>query len=80
MKISKEHIQILLNSVAKTEDDEVSCQTCEDQIAQFAEVQLKGKEIPAALKAIEDHLTNCPECAEEMEFLRRALESELKAN
>jgi len=74
MKISNEQIKTLLGFVAKTSDDEVSCQTCEDQISQFAESELAGKEIPDALKVIEEHLKICPECTEELALIRRALE------
>lgn len=73
MKISKEQIGALIGIVAKTSNEEISCQTCEDQIAQFAESELKGVAIPDALKVIEDHLKICPECSEELEFIRRAL-------
>jgi uncharacterized protein with PIN domain len=78
MKITKNQIETLLGFVSKTHDDEISCQACEDQIAQFAESQLTGKEIPEALQAIEEHLRICPECSEELEFIRRALESDLQ--
>ena len=78
MKITENQIETLLRFVSKTSDDEISCQTCEDQIAQFAESQLTGKEIPEALRAIEEHLKVCPECSEELEFIRCALESDLR--
>ena len=78
MKITTKQIKTLLRFVAKTGDSEISCQTCEDQIAQFAETRLTGKEIPEALKAIEEHLRICPECSEELDFIRRALESDLE--
>lgn len=74
MKITNEQIKNLLGAVAKTSDDEVSCDSCEFQLAQFAETQLSGQEIPEALKAIEAHLKVCPECTEELEFIKRALE------
>ena len=77
MKINQEQIEALLGFVAKTTDNEISCQTCEDQIAQFAESQLTGKAIPEALLAIEAHLKICPECSEELEYIRRALEADL---
>ena len=77
MKITENQIETLLDFVSKTRENEISCQTCEDQIAQFAESQLTGKEIPEALKAIEEHLRICPECTEELEFIRRALESDV---
>lgn len=74
MKMTKRQIGTLLGFVAKTSDDEISCQACEDQIAQFAESQVTGKGIPPALRAIEEHLKICPECTEELEYIRRALD------
>ena len=53
MKITNDQISILLGVVAKTSQDEVSCQTCEDQIAQFVESELTEKEIPKTLQVIE---------------------------
>ena len=76
MKISKNQISTLLGFVAKTAEDEISCQTCEDQIAHFVESELAGKEIPEVLRVIEEHLKICPECTEELDFIRRALESD----
>ena len=76
MKIPKEQIETLIGFVAKTSEREISCQTCEDQISQFAENQLAGKATPEALKLIEEHLSICPECTEELEFIRRALDDD----
>ncbi len=77
MKINDEQMKALLNTVSKTSEQEVSCQACEDQLAQFAETQLTGQDIPSALKAIEAHLQICPECTEELQFIKRALEDEV---
>lgn len=75
MKITDRQIKTLLGSLAKTTDDEISCQQCEDQIAQFVESQLAGS-LPNALRAIEEHLKICPECTEELALIRRALEND----
>ncbi len=76
MKISKDQIATLLGVVARTSEEEISCQRCEDELAQIVESELGGMETPEALEAIEKHLKSCPECAEELEFVRRALEYE----
>lgn len=80
MKITEDQIRTLLGFVAKTDEAEISCQTCEDQITRFAEAKLSGKEIPEALEAIEKHLEICPECTEELGYLQSALEDELGEN
>lgn len=73
MKFTNEELKALAGFVAKTSEGEVSCQTCEDQLAQFIEAQLIGRKIPETLKAIDEHLRLCPECAEELTLLRAAL-------
>lgn len=59
-----------------TSSNEISCQTCEDQLARFIDAELTGAGIPEALKAIDEHLRLCPECAEELSLLRSALTDE----
>lgn len=76
MKFSNEQIKTLLGFVAKTADHEISCQTCEERLSQFAESMHAGNDHDDSLRVIEDHLKICPECSEELEFLRRALEAE----
>ena len=78
MKITEDQIRALIGFVSKTADDEISCQECEDHIAQFAESQLSGKATPEALAAIEEHLKICPECTEELQFIRRALDDSVE--
>lgn len=74
MKITESQIRTLIGFVSKTADDEISCQDCEDHIAQFAESHMSGKVTPETLQSIEEHLEICPECTEELEFIRRALD------
>lgn len=77
MKMSEEQIKNLIGFVASTTDSEVSCQTCQDQMAEFVETQIKGKSVIDALSRVEAHLEACPECAEELGFIKKALEGEL---
>ncbi|WP_182865861.1 hypothetical protein [Stieleria mannarensis] len=77
MKITKEQLRALLGFVAKTADEEISCQTCEDQLSRFAEAQLTGDGVPGALQAIQKHLEICPECTEELEYICEALNDDL---
>lgn len=74
MPLSKTEIDALLRLVGLTRDDEANCDQCLALLAEFAELQLAGKSVPAGLEAIEHHLAVCVECREEYEALGRALE------
>lgn len=69
MPLDIQQIKTLLSSVADTREDEIDCGECLADMAEFAETQLVGANVPTALKRIEAHLLICPECAEEFELL-----------
>ena len=73
MSLSKEEIERLLKLVGLTTDEEIDCEECLSQVAEFAERELAGKSIPKGLAAVEHHLVICAECREEYEALQRAL-------
>ena len=73
MNISKKQIQQLLEKLALTKNEEVSCNDCLRHMAEFAEKTLAGKTIPEGLKCIDEHLQRCGECREEFEALKIAL-------
>ena len=69
MSLEKQQVQALLSSVADTCEDEIGCDECLAGMAEFAESELIGAEIPTALRRIQAHIAFCPECAEEYELL-----------
>jgi len=69
MPLDKQHIETLLSAVSRTREDELDCGRCLAGMAEFAEHQLLGAEIPQALRLIQEHLAICPECTEEYEVL-----------
>ncbi len=69
MPLDKQQVKTLLSFVADTREDEISCDACLAGMAEFAETQLVGAEIPDAKKHIQAHIAFCPECAEEYEVL-----------
>ena len=76
MSLSKDEIDQLLELIGQTEDHELNCEQCLALVAEFAELQLSGKSVPAGLQAIEQHLAVCTECREEYEVLREILDSQ----
>lgn len=77
MSLSDQEIESLLKSVSLTKTDEVTCDECLHQLAEFAEHHLKGKSVPQGLQAIAHHLSICGECQEEFRTLLVALEDDM---
>ena len=69
MPLDKQQVGKLLASVAATREEEIACDECLAGMAEFAEAELVGAEIPDALERIKAHLAACPECAEEYAVL-----------
>jgi uncharacterized protein with PIN domain len=74
MALSRKQIDELLKSVSLTRPNEVNCDQCLDDLAEFAERSLAGKSIPDSLRAVEHHLAICAECREEYQALLAALQ------
>ncbi len=73
--LSKEQLADLVASVNATRDQELNCQECQNFAAEFAERQLAGLPLDEALARVEQHLTICPECREELFALKKILET-----
>lgn len=73
MKLKPEQIDGLMNLIGLTRADEINCNECLEQVAEFAENHLEGRPVPLALRAVEHHLKLCAECREEYEALRKAI-------
>lgn len=73
MALDKQQLKSLLSSVAKTRDAEIDCDECLAGMAEFAELELLGSEVPEALRSIRNHIEICPECTEEYEVLLSVL-------
>ena len=73
MPLSNEQISGLLNLVANVEPDAMNCDGCYGKVAEFAEIKLRGSEIPEALQDVETHMRQCPCCKDEYEALLNGL-------
>lgn len=79
MPLDRQQVKALVTSVAETRENEIGCDECLAGMAEFAETQLVGTEIPAALQRIEAHLSICSECTEEYELLLDVVRSSSSA-
>ncbi|EMI46859.1 hypothetical protein [Rhodopirellula sp. SWK7] len=79
MSLSKKQISTLLGLIGSTEPDATDCDGCYSHLAEFAELELAGSEVPEAFEAIQRHLEQCPCCKNEFDVLiegLKALQSE----
>ena len=75
MALRPEQAKALLEMVLGTRDQEMTCDACLAEIAEFVEVQLTGRPLSDALQAVHAHLERCHDCADEFQVLRQALEA-----
>lgn len=73
MILTPEQVKRFLELLGNTREREMNCNECLDHVAEFAECEVAGHSVPEALKAVEHHLSICPECCEEYEILRDAI-------
>jgi len=57
-----------------TRDEEINCDQCLLEMAQFAETELAGRDVPEALAVVRHHLDLCGPCCEEYRALLGALQ------
>ena len=73
--LDPEVLKEMARGIATTRPDEIDCDECFEQIDQFVEMTLAGKNAAEALPLVEDLLVRCRDCREEFEALRAALEA-----
>ncbi len=69
MPISKEQLSTLMSLITSSESDNLDCDGCFAQVSEFADTVLMNKEIPEALKSVENHLQQCMCCKDEFAAL-----------
>jgi hypothetical protein len=77
MKLSSETIRKMMRSVQKTQDVELTCGHCYEELDQFIEMKLSGKKPEEAMPLVQDHLDRCHACKEEYEVLLEAIKAML---
>ncbi len=71
--LSKQQLQNLARAVARTTDDEISCEHMIDCVGAYVECVAAGRAVPDRLRHVVEHLAICPECTEEVNALIQAL-------
>ena len=71
--LTKEQIQNLVGLIASTESNQISCDECFGQIAEYAEAELANRTLSEAMMIVQRHLEQCPCCNDEYEALLDAM-------
>jgi hypothetical protein len=71
-----ERISMLLDMLARTEPLEVSCDDVSTALAEFSEMHKRGEDVTHLMPLVHQHLGMCPECREEFEAVKAAIEAE----
>ena len=75
MKLSSEVIQKMMEAVKMTREHELDCGHCYDEIDQFVELELSGKNAAEVMPLVQEHLNLCGACREEYQALLDALKA-----
>ncbi len=59
-----------LQNIQTTQDAELSCSECFDQVSHFVELELSGMDAVQQMPQLKQHLEQCPACQQEYETLR----------
>ena len=73
MKLDAQQIQDLARLTVATRPDEISCEEWLARVGRYVELKQAGASIPEELQCVVQHLDVCPDCAEELDALERAL-------
>ena len=73
MKIETTTLKKVLRSLSITQEEEMTCGECYQQVDMYVDMLRDGKSPAEVLPLVEHHLTLCPPCREEFEALVVAL-------
>ncbi len=73
-EIKNEHLLQFARAVARTANDEINCETFLEHAAAYLERNRARASKSPELAAVEQHLAVCPECYEEYQLLKLAVE------
>ena len=73
MRLDTDTLKQMVRDILATHQDEIACGQCFEQLDQFVEMTLAGKNAAEAMPLVQDHLERCRDCYEEFQALLAAL-------
>jgi hypothetical protein len=68
--VKRNRFERWLQNIYHTQEQEISCSECFDQVSHFVDVELSGEDAAAKMPQLKQHLDQCPACHAEYETLR----------
>jgi hypothetical protein len=68
--MKRERFERWLKNIYETQDEEISCDECFDQVSRFVELEISSQNAVAQMPQIKQHLDQCRACRDEYEALR----------
>jgi hypothetical protein len=75
MKLDPDTLEKILQSLSMTEDVEIGCEDCFDEMDKYVEMLRQGKDPAKVMPLVQHHLDICCCCQEDFEALLAALEA-----
>ena len=68
--MKRERFERWLKNIYETQDEEISCTECFDQVSRFVELEISSQNAAVQMPQIKQHLDQCHACRDEYEALR----------
>ncbi len=72
-RLDPDLLKQMARGIMTARPDEIGCDECFEQVDDFVDRVLGGKNAAAAMPLVQDHLNRCHDCREEYEALLAAL-------
>ncbi|MGH7595201.1 MAG: hypothetical protein ACREOI_02565 [bacterium] len=73
MKITREILDSLAQSIVATRPEEIDCDEWLSRVGRLLEIMQRGEPVPSELAPVLQHIELCSECDEELQLLLAAL-------
>ncbi len=67
--MNQSRFERVLHSIYETQDDEILCSDCFDQISDYIDLVVAGKDAEKQMPRVKQHLGQCRVCREEYQVL-----------
>jgi hypothetical protein len=68
--MNSKRIKVWLLNIYNTQDQEISCSECFDQVSRYVELEVSGEDVLSQLPKVKHHIDQCLVCRQEYETLR----------
>jgi hypothetical protein len=75
MALNPEQVHRLLKMIQQTQDEELTCPECLDDLDKYVQSVLEGMPVAGVLERVREHLEACPCCEGQFKLVLETLEA-----